>query len=82
MFGNALLSLSQNTNEEVKKLAQFLGASTDETFISDVVKMTSFDSMKVSKGKNETFKGKDQTEAPIMYRKGKFMSFHSVNAYE
>ncbi|KAK3801313.1 hypothetical protein RRG08_023584 [Elysia crispata] len=64
-------ALHENTNEEVKKLAQFLGASTDETFISDVVKMTSFDSMKVSKGKNETFKGKDQTEAPIMYRKGK-----------
>ncbi|GFS23757.1 sulfotransferase family cytosolic 1B member 1 [Elysia marginata] len=64
-------ALHENTNEEVKKLAQFLGAPTDEVFVADVVNKTSFDSMKASKGKNETYREKDKTETPIMYRKGK-----------
>ncbi|RUS70346.1 hypothetical protein EGW08_021888 [Elysia chlorotica] len=64
-------ALHENTNEEVKNLAEFLGVSADEAFISEVVKKTSFDNMKASKGKNETYKEKDKSEVPIMYRKGK-----------
>ncbi|GFO29621.1 sulfotransferase family cytosolic 1b member 1 [Plakobranchus ocellatus] len=59
-------ALHENTEEEIKKTAGFLGTSADKAFLREVMKKTDFESMRATKGKNETFEG-----GAVMYRKGK-----------
>ena len=71
------MSPTQNPIQEIKRIALFLGTSTEKSFLEDVVKKTSFDSMKADKMKITPPKYITKHGTPVMYRKGKLCSLSS-----
>uniref|UniRef100_A0A0B6ZC73 Sulfotransferase domain-containing protein n=2 Tax=Arion vulgaris TaxID=1028688 RepID=A0A0B6ZC73_9EUPU len=74
--------LQRDTFGGLKKLAAFLGVETEDSFLIKVVKKCSFDTMRATKGTNETF---GVQHSPIMYRKGKvgdWKNWFTIAQYE